>query len=178
VKRAARAASALALLGGVLASAACASRPGGQDVTYTLPDREQFIAGGVSTFMERRCGSLDCHGQPGRPLRLYSQQGLRLRQGDGGVRDLSPTTRDEQVENYRAVVGLEPEELSRSVQSNGDYKDFMLFKKPLGIESGGVRHKGGPVLRASLSDPGWGCLESWVRGQTDPKQCAEAADLR
>jgi hypothetical protein len=32
----------------------------------------------VSEVMERRCGTLDCHGQPSRPLRIYSSIGLRL----------------------------------------------------------------------------------------------------
>jgi hypothetical protein len=128
--------------------------------------------------MEKRCGALDCHGQLGRPLRLYGSQGLRLRVTDSGLRDTSATTSDEQIENYRAVVGLEPEEISKSVQTNADYKDFMLFKKPLDIDSGGVRHKGGPVLRASQSDPGWGCLETWIRGHVDADQCRAAADTK
>lgn len=31
----------------------------------------------VSEVMERRCGTLDCHGQAARPLRIYSSSGLR-----------------------------------------------------------------------------------------------------
>ena len=32
----------------------------------------------VSPVLEKRCGTLDCHGQLGRPLKFYSQNGLRL----------------------------------------------------------------------------------------------------
>lgn len=157
--------------------AACASRPGNLELEYDLPDRASFVDGGVSLFMEKRCGALDCHGQPGRALRLYSQQGLRLGQADGGGRDLSTTTPAERTENYHSVVGLQPEELSKAVDSAGAYEDILLLQKPLDIEFGGVRHKGGPVLRRTPSDPGWACLEGWVRGKLDPAQCAAAADL-
>lgn len=146
-----------------------------EESTYALPDRDQFIQGGVSEFLEKRCGALDCHGEIGRPLRIYSQYGLRLAEGDGGRRDLSATTPAERLENFRSVIGLEPEELSQSVQSQGVYVNFMLFLKPLGIESGGVRHKGGPVLRASDADPGWVCLRTWVGGQVDTERCKQAA---
>ena len=71
----------------VSAFAACASPPdpnratlvGFVDPTGGLdPDPVQFKDQGVSKFLERRCGTLDCHGQGGRPLRLYSGRGLRL----------------------------------------------------------------------------------------------------
>jgi len=37
-----------------------------------------FRSAGVSTVLEKRCGSLDCHGTIGRNLRIYSSGGLRL----------------------------------------------------------------------------------------------------
>lgn len=159
---------------------ACASKPGGE-TSYEVPNREQFIGGGVSLFMERKCGALDCHGQPGRPLRIYSQLGLRLHELDGGGRDTSNTSRDERVENYRTVVGLEPEQMSQCMQSYGDCTLLLVYLKPLDIEGGGVRHKGGPVLRKAegdQGDPGWICLQSWLRGNVDAARCSEAADLR
>jgi hypothetical protein len=140
-----------------------------------LPDRDQFIEGGVSEFLERRCGAMDCHGQVGRPLRIYSQHGLRLQEGATGERDRSPTSAEERLENYQSTIGLEPEELAISVETRGEYLDHMLFLKPLGLESGGVRHKGGPVLRASDADPGWVCLRTWVGGVVDRARCAEAS---
>jgi hypothetical protein len=159
----------------VLLLAACAGRPdAGEVAPLRLPDRDQFIDGGVSDFMGRRCGTLDCHGNVARPLRLYGDKGLRLEIVPDAPRDTRPTTPKEHLANYRSVVGLEPEDLSKSVETGGEYLDFMLFKKPLSIEGGGVRHKGGQVLRASDSDPGWVCMRSWVQGKVDARSCKDA----
>lgn len=154
---------------------ACAPSPSSAGpVDIDAPPQDQFIDRGVSAFMEARCGAIDCHGQVGRPLRIYSANGLRRDVGDGGGRDTSATTRAERVDNWRSVVGLEPESLNESVARGGDPSDLMLMKKPLDIEFGGVRHKGGPVLRASPSDPGWVCLLSWLGKNADQAACTEA----
>jgi hypothetical protein len=145
-----------------------------------VPDKASFVDNGVSTFMERRCGSLDCHGQPGRPLRLYSEWGLRLKAKEDGSRDSSQTTEDEQNENYLSVVGLEPENLARCYKTKGeDRATFQLLQKPLGIEGGGIRHKGGAVIRDTQSDPGWLCLFGWASGgEVDKDQCAQGAKVQ
>lgn len=160
-----------AIAAAALASASgCAAQ---SEPVYTFPSEKQFVDDGVSEFLERRCGTMDCHGQVGRPLRLYAKDGLRL--ATSPERDTKTTTDAERKANYVAVIGLEPEELSLSVQSKGEYVDFMLFKKPLGEEGGGVKHKGGPVLAATQTDPGWVCLRSWVAGSADKAKCAAAA---
>lgn len=41
----------------------------------------------VSEVLERRCGTLDCHGQPARPLRLYGNSGLRRPEPEPGTED-------------------------------------------------------------------------------------------
>ena len=135
----------------------------------SLPDKTQYINGGVSLFMEQRCGALDCHGQTGRPLRIYSVNGLRLQDGANGARDTSDTNAEERKANYFSTVGLEPEAISSSLQTKGEYTDFLLLKKPLGIEGNGVRHKGGPVLRST--DPGFECLITWISGAVDKDKC-------
>ena len=57
--------------------AACASAPDGNArVAIVAPSETSFPS--VATFLERRCGTLDCHGQVGRNLRLYGFDGLRL----------------------------------------------------------------------------------------------------
>lgn len=139
-----------------------------------LPDKDQFINDGVDAFMEKRCGALDCHGQVGRPLRIYSANGLRLNDGPNGARDTRETQPDEKSANYFAVVGLEPEQISVSRVSEGAYDDFLLLKKPLSIEGGGVRHKGGPVIRST--DSGFDCLISWISGKANKAKCEDGAN--
>lgn len=146
------------------------------DIVF-FPDKEEFINGGVSEMMESRCGGLDCHGQVGRPLRLYSQRGLRLAIPEKAdeLRDNSPTTLLERTENYQSVIGLEPEGLSDTVRTKGEYTNHQLILKPLDDASGvGVRHKGGPVLQANPNDPGWRCLLGWLAGDPDRAACTEA----
>jgi hypothetical protein len=139
-----------------------------------FPNRDEYKTS-VSPFMEKRCGALDCHGQIGRPLRIYSQFGLRKKVGPNNTRDTGPTTDLELTDNYFATVGLEPEDISDSLLSGGAFNDFLLLKKPLDISGGGVRHKGGPVVRGG--DPGFDCLYSWVSGKVNAANCAEGAKL-
>jgi hypothetical protein len=159
----------------VLSSASCiTSVDSGAQSPLALPDKDQFVNQGVGVFMEKRCGALDCHGQIGRPLRIYSSNGLRKHDGPNGARDTSATTDEEKSDNYYAVVGLEPEQISLSRVSEGAYDDFLLLKKPLSIEGGGVRHKGGPVLRST--DPGFDCLITWISGNVNKAKCEDAAN--
>jgi hypothetical protein len=140
-----------------------------------FPDKTEFIEGGVSEMMESRCAGLDCHGQTGRPLRLYSATGLRLQAApDGKLRDDRPTTPEERNENYQSVIGLEPEAVSDCVRTRGQYVDFQLLLKPLDDSGRGIRHKGGPVLRASANDPGWNCLFGWLAGDPNRQACKDA----
>lgn len=162
--------AAAALLGVAVVPSTTGCVGGNPEGLYQFPDEGAFVSKGVSAFMEKRCGSMDCHGNVARPLRLYSQYGLRLEAAD--VR--GPTTAAEQKANYLSVTGLEPEELTTAVASKGAYTDFMLLKKPVGEEGFGVKHKGGPVLRALPSDPGWSCLLGWVRGDADAAICDQA----
>lgn len=158
----------------VVLGTACSSPNPGQISPLALPDRAEFTAS-VSPFMESRCAALDCHGQVGRPLRLYSQFGLRMKMGPNGTRDTNPTTAEERTANYFATVGLEPEDISDSFVTKGAFSDFLLLKKPLSIEGGGVRHKGGPVLRSG--DLGFDCLYSWISGKVNASNCVEGAKL-
>jgi hypothetical protein len=155
-------------------SSACSSVDSNHVSQIAFPNRDEFKTA-VSPFMEKRCGALDCHGQIGRPLRLYSQFGLRMKEGPNGTRDTSPTTDAELTANYFAVIGIEPEDVSDSLLSQGAYNDFLLLKKPLSIEGGGVRHKGGPVLRGG--DTGFDCLYSWISGKVNAANCADGAKL-
>jgi hypothetical protein len=152
---------------------ACSSPDSGAISPLDLPDKQQFLTQDVGLFMEKRCGALDCHGQVGRPLRIYSANGLRKNDGPKGARDTRPTQPDEQLANYYSVVGLEPEEISISHATKGEFVDFLLLKKPLGIDQGGVRHKGGSVLRST--DSGFECLITWISGEANKAKCDDGA---
>ena len=81
------------------------------------PSSESFPI--VSQLMERRCGTLDCHGQPGRSMRIYGRYGLRkptTTPQDGYVSGgLAPTTAEEMNANLDSTCGVEPEKMAAVV---------------------------------------------------------------
>lgn len=116
----------------------------------------------VSEMLGASCGSLDCHGDEARNLRLHHQNGLRLAPEDivGG----DPTTADEHAENFVSAVLLEPELLARVVASGGeDPERLTLVRKAQGSEE----HEGGGALTPEAR----GCLLSWLRGEVDVSAC-------
>lgn len=145
----------------------CASVPlDTRKTVSTLPDQQIFIDH-VSFYLERRCGTLDCHGQPGRPLRLYGLYSLRLPNEAGATPATQATSLAEKIANYRSVVGLEPEQLNR-VMAGESVQTLLLFQKPLSFGDGlaqtlGVRHRGGPQM-SGPTDPGYRCMADWLEG--------------
>lgn len=143
------------------------------------PDQTQFETF-VSPFLERKCATLDCHGQAGRPLRLFSGRGLRLPSSDAGTFPGSgDTTGFEKTANYRSVIGLEPELMSRVEAGLAQPRDLLLLQKPLGLGTPPESHKGGQVL-APMGDPGEACLRTWInaganREPFDSASCTKAA---
>jgi hypothetical protein len=124
----------------------------------------------VSTMLGARCGSLDCHGQRSRNLRLYSGRGLRLSpddsSGHGGTRAA------EHDANLVSVVGLEPELIARVVREHGrDPERLTLLRKATGREA----HTGGTILAAD--DPGIACVRGWLAQVDDDEACELAAML-
>lgn len=139
--------------------AACASTPDENRLTYVItPDYDTYVAY-VDAYLTRRCGSLDCHGQPGRAYRIYSREGFRLYSVQDGslVSGQQPTVPEEQRANFQALVALEPEEMTRLMARQGENPNQLLFlRKPLKIE----RHKGGPAM--AEDDPGYNCVKAWL----------------
>ncbi len=158
--------------------ASCASVP---DVgRYTLvgqPNYSPQFSGdtmgnaGVHVFLEKQCGTLDCHGQAGRPLRFYSAGGLRALSDAGNVSGVGADTPDEIYANFVSVVALEPEEISRVVAGQDPPTFLLVVKKPRGLEN----HKGG--VRFNEGDVEDLCLTSWLTGQYDAMSCNMAAAL-
>lgn len=141
--------------------------PGEESTPALGPPRENWES--VSAMLGANCGSLDCHGQSGRPLRLYDRRGLRLDAADvpgGGA-----TTAAEHEENLHAVTGLEPEIMSRVLASGGlEPERLTLVRKALGIEN----HKGGRALTRGAD--GDVCLRSWLASAVDVDACLAAED--
>jgi hypothetical protein len=196
----------VAPLGAVFALATSASTSGcaasydpAQTTKVLAPDYDIY-ATYLDTFLNRRCGTLDCHGAAGRAFRHYGSLGLRRLEGkadefsgDASVEagalgrraGIGVTTPDEIRANYAGIIALEPEVISRIVALNGDLSDnreldWMFLRKALGRPSPGSdkvipgeRHKGGNVLRQS--DDGYLCIRNWLRAPRKPDTWREAS---
>lgn len=131
-----------------------------------------FRSAGVSTVVERRCGSLDCHGSLARNMRVYSSRGLRLPNDAGIGPGQGETTLEEITANYHSLMTIEPE-ITNSVVEGGDPNQLLLIKKPLGVE----KHKGGVMFRRG--DDTERCLITWLSEDlitpVDKDACTRAA---
>ena len=169
-------------------ASSCASTPDANRFTaIQAPDYNQFKGNaamnqvGPHAFMERRCATLDCHGQVGRPLRLYSAQGLRFPDDAQNAPGGAGITETELAANYQAIIGLQPEQISRVVldPTNNPPQSLILVSKPRGCvdptSTPGCteRHKGGQVIFPG--DDADSCLTSWLQGSVDYGKCAAAA---
>jgi hypothetical protein len=179
--------------GSGLASMGCASSYDPAQTTKVLAPDYDLYATYLDSFVNRRCGTLDCHGATGRAFRHYGNLGLRRLEGrvdelgsDASVKDggqkrsgVGATTPDEVRANYAGIIALEPEVLSRIVALNGSGEDvdnkvlnWMFLRKALGrtagttVETGGERHKGGNVL--VKRDPGYNCIVLWLKAPRKP----------
>ncbi|MEO8875570.1 MAG: hypothetical protein ABI461_08290 [Polyangiaceae bacterium] len=141
-------------------------------VQTTLPNEPDFPP--VATMLVVKCGSLDCHGNVARNLRIYGSAGLRFspndqpfvnNAADGG----NPfcNTSDEDHQDYVSVVGLEPEQMS-AVASGGDPGTLTMVRKARGTEA----HKGERIW--AQGDDSDVCLTSWLTGAANAKACASS----
>jgi hypothetical protein len=127
-----------------------------------FPSRADFP--GVSDAMQLRCGTLDCHGQVGRNLRLYGHYGLRLKDTDTPL-DPFMSTEEEYEASYLSVTQLEPEILSKVVKKEAATIDLTFVRKPRGLE----HHKGHQLM--SQGDSLDRCLVGWLTGSFDADAC-------
>lgn len=150
---------------GAAVGASCAV-DAGKFVPLSCPpaDRDGFQA--VSSVVERRCGTLDCHGSVYRPLKIYGQYGLRRPEepGSPNVTDYSeyytggkePTTVAELADNAASICGLEPEKMAEVRAGAAGVETLTLIRKAINTE----KHKGGKIWNPG--NPGYRCLVSWL----------------
>jgi hypothetical protein len=156
------------------AGSGCSPPPKGELERETGPRASSttFRTAGVATVFEKRCGTLDCHGDPARNLRIYSGQGLRLPNDAGLAVGKGDTTQDEVLASYQSILTLEPE-LTNKVLEGGDPYQLLVLKKPLGLE----KHKGGTMIRRG--DDAERCIVSWLEEGpsklVEQDACARAA---
>ena len=154
----------------------------------------------LGDFLVYRCGTIDCHGAPGRNFRVWGCDGMRLDAGQtvpcvpddagGGL-----TTIPEYEATYRSMVGLEPQVMS-SVWSGCQGQQgpdggaaypppgvchpelLTMIQKARGTE----KHKGGqlvcltPPCPPGIPNPNPYdvqdvCMVSWLEGAVNTTAC-------
>ncbi len=156
------------MFGALLVSAvgqACSQYHADDRVTVQTPGSTSFRLVGI--MLDRRCGSLDCHGATQRNMRLYGEEGLRLDPGDQP--GSSETTNAEILENFHAVVAVEPELFTKVVTEKGAHPERLtLVRKARGLEA----HLGGTLFVAGDDEDA--CFVSWLGGTTNEAICTRA----
>jgi hypothetical protein len=139
-----------------------------QRIGVHAPPEDQFLP--VADYLDHRCGTLDCHGQTGRNLRMWGCDGMRLKPTDiSGCVFGPPTTSAEYEATYRSLVGLEPAVMSAVVDGHAVRPDLLTFvRKAIGTEA----HKGGQLI--AQGDDQEKCIVSWLAGSTDTTACGKA----
>jgi hypothetical protein len=168
---ASRTAGALALVGAL----GCSGADEEARINVTCPPHERESFGLVSSVLEERCGTLDCHGSFHRPLRIFGQNGLRrpLLPDDESTIDVAEyfpggkqvTTDAELADNVRSICGLEPELMTQVVTGSASPEDLLLVKKARLRE----KHKGGRVW--DKGSDGDHCITSWLVGSAESGKC-------
>lgn len=159
----------------LLASLACGGLgcPPAQGVEVPKPADGAVYEQYVQPYTAASCATLDCHGDPGRPLRMYSELGLR---GDASLRMVS-------ISELRPPQTLSAAEVSdnvtafSSVSKLEDGTHHLALLKPL---RGGIHHMGGK-LWPNEQAPGYLCLRGWLAPSADTpidtgESCALALD--
>ncbi len=125
-----------------------------QELPQVVRDPVSFEAD-IQPILGPGCGSLDCHGDRGRPLRLYAQFGRRA----AAELRSAPLTPEEIADNVAALATMPPDR---------------VLGKPLDVSAGGMRHVGGD-LWPSDSAPAYTCVSAWLAGEQAQAACEMAA---
>lgn len=124
----------------------------------------------VAGALEAHCGSLDCHGQVGRNLRVYGLTGLRIKDPNdpgSGITGVGTTTVKERDATFLSVISIQPEVLSQVFLDEGARPErWIVYSKGSGLE----HHKGGspmpkPTGLCNESPCAANiCVRSWLMG--------------
>ena len=156
-------------LGAFTGVGACSAPPASNGyVELSEQLKAPFENGDVAPAIGMKCGTLDCHGNIARNMRIYSQYGLRMALNDtpGGM----PITPFEVDADYRSVSGLEPEIMDQVIADGGANPERLtLIRKARGTE----HHKGGAVVQ--VGDPMDICLTTWLTGSPNKDACDQAS---
>lgn len=136
----------------------------------------------VADALEAHCGTLDCHGQLARNVRVYGLNGLRIKDPNdpnSGITGVGATTAKERDSTYLSVIGIQPEVLSQVFAEHGTRPErWIVYSKGSGLE----HHKGGsPMPRPTglcTESPCAAniCVRSWLTGALDLAACQGASE--
>jgi hypothetical protein len=152
----------LGLAVSLLGAAACVSESDRAPAESTCPSETDWPM--VSQVLEHGCGTLDCHGAPSRPLRLFGRNGIRM--DSSSIVGVDATTEAELAQNRDSVCGLEPELMTAVMAGDAGLGELTVIRKPRLIEA----HKGGRVW-VKDDAPGYVCFSSWIAGDVDVDAC-------
>jgi hypothetical protein len=152
---------------------ACSEAPSDARIGVLVPNGSEEIFGAVSDYLDHRCGTLDCHGQSGRNLRVWGCEGMRLSPLDASICSRMAggraTTPEEHQATYRSLVGLEPSVMTAVIADRGRDPELLTFvRKARGTET----HKGGKLIVPGDNQDI--CITSWLSGRTNLTACTDA----
>lgn len=133
------------------------------EVPLTIGDPLEFGTE-VQDYVGYRCGSLDCHGDMGRTLRIYAERGLRA--GDA-LRDQGIGS-NEVGENLVSMAAFDT--------LGAPVSESLILLKALAVDAGGMAHEGGAVWD-SVEAPGYQCLFAWLSGRSAEPASQAACQL-
>ncbi len=146
---------------------ACVSESDRAPTTFDCPPAADWPV--VSAVLEHDCGTIECHGAPSRPLRIYGRNGTRASK-DSAV-GVEATTDEELAHNRDSVCGLEPELMTAVAAGDAEIEALTVVRKPRLFEA----HKGGRVW---VDDShGLACFASWLGGTVDVGECETQLQL-
>jgi hypothetical protein len=162
----------LVLLSSVLLLGACAQGGLSEPAAQVALDQPYFRCK-VQPVLVAKCSFLACHGDPGRPYRLFARQQLRkgVAPKDRGI----ALTEAETQANYDATLAF-------ALRGLGEREDPLLLSKPLDEDTGGLFHRGremyrGPDVFSSRDDADYKTLASWMDGAKADPGCPDPGNL-